>query len=226
VERHPFELAGETRILRHSIVGHARHAQAVKHVSGHQFDSDWRTILHYQTAMATEKINTIESRVAATILQRTVGTLEIEGVKYDIAPPTLGTLILASEIVSVFPQIGEVEDKQRIFTALFKAKDFKMLADLAAVLILGSKRLSEEREVTVVKRRFFGLFKCKRKVKQTIDLRAELAQKILDNVRPSVLFEVIIQRLRDNEVMTFFAITTSLSAANILKPTKTEVVTD
>lgn len=176
--------------------------------------------------MATEKINTIESRVAATILQRTVGTLEIEGVKYDIAPPTLGTLILASEIVSVFPQIDEVEDKQRIFTALFKAKDFKMLADLAAVLILGSKRLSEEREVTIVKRRFFGLFKCKRKVKQTVDLRAELAQKILDNVRPSVLFEVIIQRLRDNEVMTFFAITTSLSAANILKPTKTEVVTD
>ena len=159
-------------------------------------------------------------------MERTVGTLEIEGVTYNIAPPTIGTLILASEIVSFFPQIDDVDDKQRIFMALFKAKDFKMLADLAAVLILGSKRLTEEREVTVEKRHIFGLIKRKHRVKQTVDLRAELAKKILDNVRPSVLFEVIVKRLRDNEIMTFFAITTSLNAANILKPTKAEVVND
>lgn len=175
--------------------------------------------------MAAE-YTTIESRVAATILERTVSTLEIEGVTYNIAPPTIGTLILASEIVSFFPQIDDVDDKQRIFMALFKAKDFKMLADLAAVLILGSKRLTEEREVTVEKRHLFGLIKRKHRVKKTVDLRAELAKKILDNVRPSVLFEVIVKRLRDNEIMTFFAITTSLNAANILKPTKSEVVND
>lgn len=175
--------------------------------------------------MAAE-YTTIESRVAATILERTVSTLEIEGVTYNIAPPTIGTLILASEIVSFFPQIDDVDDKQRIFMALFKAKDFKMLADLAAVLILGSKRLTEEREVTVEKRHLFGLIKRKHRVKQTVDLRVELAKKILDNVRPSVLFEVIVKRLRDNEIMTFFAITTSLNAANILKPTKAEVVND
>lgn len=175
--------------------------------------------------MAAE-YTTIESRVSATILERTVSTLEIEGVTYNIAPPTIGTLILASEIVSFFPQIDDVDDKQRIFMALFKAKDFKMLADLAAVLILGSKRLTEEREVTVEKRHIFGLIKRKHRVKQTVDLRAELAKKILDNVRPSVLFEVIVKRLRDNEIMTFFAITTSLNAANILKPTKAEVVND
>lgn len=175
--------------------------------------------------MAAE-YTTIESRVAATILERTVSTLEIEGVTYNIAPPTIGTLILASEIVSFFPQIDDVDDKQRIFMALFKAKDFKMLADLAAVLILGSKRLTEEREVTVEKRHIFGLIKRKHRVKQTVDLRAELAKKILYNVRPSVLFEVIVKRLRDNEIMTFFAITTSLNAANILKPTKAEVVKD
>lgn len=175
--------------------------------------------------MATE-YTTIESRVAATILERTVGTLEIEGVKYNIAPPTIGTLILASEIVSFFPKIEDVEDKQRIFMALFKAKDFAKLADLGAVLILGSKKQTEEREIIVEKRHLFGLIKRKHRVKQTVDLRAELAQKILDNVRPSVLFEVIIKRLRDNEIMTFFAITTSLNEANILKPTKAEVVND
>lgn len=171
---------------------------------------------------AQNDYTTIESRVAATILQRSVASLEIEGVKYDIAPPTLGTLILASEIVSYFPEIGEVEDKQRIFMALFKAKDFKKLAELAAVLILGSKRHYEYRTVEIRKRYFFGLIKRKKSVETRVDVRAELAEKILNNVRPSVLFEVIIKRLRDNEIMTFFAITTSLNAANILKPTKAE----
>ena len=176
--------------------------------------------------MATSELTTIESRVAATILERSVGELEIEGVKYNIAPPTLGTLILASEIVSVFPDITDVEQSQRLFKALFIAKNFKPLADLAAVLILGAKHLTEEREVTVTQRKFFGLIKRKMKVKQTVDVRAELAEKILLNVRPSTLFDVIIKRLRDNEIMTFFAITTSLNAANILKPTKAEVVNE
>lgn len=170
----------------------------------------------------TSDLSTIESRVAATILERSVATLEIEGVTYRIAPPTLGTLILASEIVSFFPQIGEVEDKQRIFTALFTAKDFAKLADLAAVLILGAKHQYEMREEVIVRKYFFGLIKRKKTLKKEVDVRAELAQKILNNVRPSVLFEVIIKRLRDNEIMTFFAITTSLNAVNILKPTKTE----
>lgn len=174
--------------------------------------------------MASTEQTTIESRVAATILERSVSSLEIEGVKYDIAPPTLGTLILASEIVSYFPELTEVEDKQRIFLALFKAKDFSKLAELAAVLILGAKRHYEERTEVITKRYLFGLIKRKKTVKTTVDVRAELAEKILLNVRPSVLFEVIVKRLRDNEIMTFFAITTSLNAANILKPTKAEVV--
>lgn len=176
-------------------------------------------------AMATE-YTTIESRVAATILERTVGTLEIEGVTYNIAPPTIGTLILASEIVSYFPKVEDVKDEQRVFKALFTAKDFKRLAELGAVLILGAKHQYEQREQTIVKRYLFGLFKRKKTVTVEVDVRAELAQKILDNVRPSVLFEVIIKRLRDNEIMTFFAITTSLNEANILKPTKAEVVKD
>ena len=172
--------------------------------------------------MTADNSTTIESRVAATILERTVGELEIEGKTYRIAPPTLGTLVLASEIVSYFPKVEDVKDEQRVFKALFTAKDFKRLAELGAVLILGAKHQYEQREQKIVKRYLFGLIKRKKTVTVEVDVRAELAQKILDNVRPSVLFKVIIQRLRDNEIMTFFAITTSLNEANILKPTKTE----
>lgn len=174
--------------------------------------------------MTKEQYTTIESRVAATILERSVASLEIDGIRYDVAPPTLGTLVLASEIVSIFPQVTDVADNQRLFKALFTAKDFSRLAELTAVLILGAKRQFEEREEIITKRYLFGLIKRKRKTKRTVDVRAELAEKILHSVRPSVLFDIIVRRLRDNEIMTFFAITTSLNAANILKPTAAEVV--
>ena len=45
---------------------------------------------------------TIESKVAATILERNI-TFEIDGEKYEIAPPSLATLILVSEIISTLP---------------------------------------------------------------------------------------------------------------------------
>lgn len=91
------------------------------------------------------------------------------------------------------------------------------------MLILGAKNLTEERVVVQEKRYLFGLIKHKNKKKIKIDKRAELAKAILENVRPTVLFNVVVQRLQDMEISSFFAITTSLSEANILKPTK-EVV--
>ena len=138
---------------------------------------------------------TIESRVASAILERNVGNIEIEGVTYEIAPPSIATLIVVSEFI----------------------------ASLPATLILGAKSLTEERVVVQEKRYLFGLIKRKSKKKIKIDKRAELAKAILENVRPTVLFNVVVQRLQDMEISSFFAITTSLSEANILKPTK-EVV--
>lgn len=167
---------------------------------------------------------TVESRVAATILERSTGTIEIDGTTYEIAPPSMATLILVSEIISTFPIVEKVRDEDRIYSALHYAKDFRQLGDMAAVLILGAKNLTEKRERIIVKRRFFGLFKSRKKIFETVDRRAELASAILLNVRPKLLYDVIIERLKQNEITTFFAITTSLNAANILKPTKEEVV--
>lgn len=167
---------------------------------------------------------TIESRVAATILERNVGSLDIDGETYEIAPPSLATLILVSEIISTLPIVEEVKDKDRIYSALHYAKDFKAIGDIAAVLILGAKNLTEKRECIVEKRRLFGLIRRRKTITVTINRRAQLAEQILQNVRPSILYDVIIARLKQNEITTFFAITTSLNAANILKPTKEEVV--
>lgn len=160
---------------------------------------------------------TIESRVAAAILERATGAIEIDGQSYEIAPPTIATLILVSEIVSTLPIVENTTDNEmRTYSVLHHAKNFKALGDIAAVLILGAKHCNEPIQAEK-KNRFFRLFSRKRK---TTTRRQELAQKILENVRPSTLFDCIIRRLKDNEVGIFFLITTSLSEANILKPTK------
>lgn len=174
--------------------------------------------------MDTTNYTTIESKVAAAILERKVGSIEIDGVTYEIAPPSLATLILVSEIISTLPTFESLDKKQWLDIVAHYAKDFKPLGDIAAVLILGAKNLTEKRERIIEHRKLFGLLKRREKVVETIDRKSELANAILLNVRPSVLNDMIIERLKQNEAASFFATITSLSAVNILKPTKEEVI--
>lgn len=162
---------------------------------------------------------TVEQRVASAILERKLATIEIDGVKYDIAPPSVGTLILVSELASTLPVMPTVEKDKQVYAVLRFARDFKVIADIAATLILGANALTRIDEETLTERKWL-LFKRTRTVRKTIDARAELADKILRYVSPSVLFQVIVKRLEDMEVGYFFGITTSLSEVNILKPTK------
>lgn len=165
-----------------------------------------------------ETNSTIESRVASAILERTTGAVEIDGKSYAIAPPTLATLILVSEIVSTLPVVENTKDNtQRTYSVLHHAKNYKALGDIAAVLILGAKTILQEERQAQQPRHWYSFLKRRKK---PLNTRKELAQKILENVSPTVLFEIIMRRLRDNEVGIFFLITTSLSEANMLKPTK------
>lgn len=163
---------------------------------------------------------TIESKVAAAILEKPIATIELEGVKYNIAPPSISTLILVSEIVSTLPQVDDVPNDKIVYSALHHAKDFKQLGDIVAVLILGAKGLTDTVTRKVVKKRFFGLIKSETEETVTIDRKADLAKIVLDNIRPSVMLNIIVRRLNDLEIGDFFGITTSLSETNLLKPTK------
>lgn len=169
-----------------------------------------------------EQIQTIEGKVAAAILEKNIGSIEIGGKTYEIAPPSVGTLILVSELVSTLPIVERVPNEKIFNSVLYHARHFKALGDICAVLILGAKGLTEEVEETR-KRRVWGIFNKKYTIRRTVDRQSELARLILEEVRPSVLFDVIVKRLKDMELGSFFSITTSLSEANILKPTR-EVV--
>ena len=165
---------------------------------------------------------TIEQVVAAAILEKATTEIEIGDKVYKIADPTTATLILVSELISTLPVVEKVPNEMKVYSVLHYAKDYKLLGDICAILILGAKGLTEEKEI-IEEKRILGLFKRRTTHKVIVDKQAELSQLILDYVRPSVIFDCIVSRLQDMEIGSFFAITTSLSEANILKPTK-EVV--
>lgn len=168
---------------------------------------------------------TIESQVASAILERSVGSIEIEGKTYEIGAPSTATLIIVSEFVAKLPIVEKVPNTEIINSVLHYARDYRPLGDIAAVLILGAKNLIEERVIVQEKRGLFGLIRRKTETKIKVDKKTELAKVILENVRPTILFDIVIRRLNDMEIASFFAITTSLSEVNILKPTR-EVVKD
>lgn len=159
---------------------------------------------------------TIEQKVASAILEKPIGSIEIDGRVYDIAPPSTATLILISEIISTLPIVEKIPKDKILYSVLHHARYFKQLGEIAAIMILGANHLVEEREIP--QKRILGIIPRKPK-KELVDVKSELAEKLM-YVRPSILNEYIINRLQDMEIVDFFVITTSLSEANILKARK------
>ena len=162
---------------------------------------------------------TIEQRVASAILEKATDSIEIGGEVYRLGDPCMATLILASELISTMPVVEKAPKERIVYSVLHHAKDFKSLGELCAILVLGAGNLTEEREI-VEYERFLGVFRRKVVRRVVVDRKAALAREISLNVRPSVVFDCIIARLQDMEVAHFFSIITSLSEANILKPTR------
>lgn len=164
--------------------------------------------------------NTIESRVADTILESNIGTVDIDGTTYEIAPPTVATLILISKIISRFPVVERVTGAAVVNAVLHHAKDYDALGELAAVMILGARNLTEKRTVVTYTRKWFGLRRVKHEREEIIDRKSILAERIMQTYSPTKLYQLIISRLNELDIASFFVITTSLSEANMLKPTK------
>lgn len=166
--------------------------------------------------MTDKEGKTIEQRVADTLLDRP-DHVAIGGVDYEMPPLTLATLVLVSEAISKLPRVERPQGSQQIVASVLgNARHFGGLADVAAILVLGAKRLTERRKTSAHK---LGPFEWGGR-EEVIDRRARLAKTIAEECRPSDIFDIVVRRLQDAEVGSFFAITTSLSEANILAPTK------
>ncbi len=161
---------------------------------------------------------TIEQIVADTILERPIDSIEIEGELYKVASPTIGTLIKVSELISQLPAVpADAKDEDARFIALAFAKDYALLCDIVAVLILGEAD-SEPHWGWIEART--PILKLPYKRRAYIDKRAKLAAAIRKAMRPSAIWEIFIKRLNMMEVGYFFGITTSLSEINLMRPTR------
>lgn len=155
-------------------------------------------------------MKSLESKTADCILEISQDCIIIAGEKYDIAPPTPATLILISKYISELPEV-DGNTKNIVNEVLGKAKDLSIIGKIAATLILGAKRVKERRYVAVRLKPW--------RIKRMPELDY-LADKILDEVSNADLFRLISDRLNNLQIGDFFVLTTSLSAANLLRRTK------
>ena len=169
----------------------------------------------------------IEKKVADAVLERASSSIEIDGVEYPIAPPTLATLILVSELIAELPEVRR-DAENVLLETLHAARNCKVLGKIVATLIIGAKRIKENRTVVVNEQRRARKFSWRKMrfetAKTTRDIEVSeldhLSELILDNCSANVLTQVVSKRLIDMGVGDFFALTTSLSAANLLQSTK------
>lgn len=167
----------------------------------------------------------IEKKVADAILQQPQ-EIKVGKKKYETAPPSTATLILVSEAVSRLPQHNiEVKEGDSIVQpSLAIAKDCTPMGEIAAILILGAKGLTEvvKEKIEVKERGFLGLFNRTKivEVERTIDRKAELAREILEDHPPTEVFNIITRLLSTMQLSDFFATTTFLIEINLLRQTK------
>lgn len=157
---------------------------------------------------------TIEQKVGDAVLQRPK-EININGRHFTVAPPSVSTLILASEAISLLPQV-QLDKAKIVEEVLFVAKDCRILGDIAAILILGAKGLKEI--VTTKRKYFFGLFA--RSITETVDRKAELSKWLLEELDTAQLNKLIFELLKDFNLGDFFGTTTFLIEINLLRPTK------
>lgn len=159
----------------------------------------------------------IESKVSKTILQKTE-KITVGSETMEVAPPSTATLILVSEETAKLPHI-KLDSENIAGEVLYVAKDCRVLGDIVAILILGAKNLCTTK--TIKNKRLFGL--CTERKEVTIDNKAILAKKLLEDITPRELHSLTALLLKALQISDFFGLTTSLIEINLIRQTR-EVV--
>lgn len=148
----------------------------------------------------------IEKQVANAILQKDI-EIVIGSRKVKVPRPTLGTMIEVSRMISEFGISDVKTDLQNALSETLRvAKDSDKLADILALLILGTKK-------AVSRIKIFG-------ISITIkDRQKRLKKEILENLSPKPIAEAIAAIMGEMECGFFLSIITILKQGNILKPT-------
>lgn len=153
---------------------------------------------------------TIEEKATETILQKPA-MIKIGQETYEAQPIRTATLIEASAIISKLPA-AKLNINNLVYETLSIAKNCRLLGDLAALLVLGAQQPATSNTWPQI-----ALFKAKDRYKETLK---ELSDKILYELSPKELNNLITGQLMTMEISDFFGLTTSLLEINLLKETR------
>lgn len=149
----------------------------------------------------------MEEKVAQTLLEEPT-TIIIEGEAYQVAPPSIITLVRASKYISKIP--SDTIDEEQIFGSIVhKAEDYENIAWSVAVIILGN-RFTE-----TVRPPFWQFWKRKKNITQ-----GEVLANKLTKAPVSEISEAFFKVIGQMDIRSFFVISTSLKGMMITKPTK------
>lgn len=144
---------------------------------------------------------TIESKVSEAILQKPE-IVKIGDETFEVAPPSTATMILLSEAISKLPQV-KLDEDHILAEVLAIAKDCNALGEIGAILILGAKRINEKRFCRIWRK--------------SVSEKERLEKKILQELQPKELNELIAKILKGMQIGDFFGLTTSLLEVNLLR---------
>ena len=141
----------------------------------------------------------IETKVSETLLQEKK-VVRLGGADYEVAPPTIATLVKVSELVATLP--GQTLDNEKVLGETLRiAKDCKALAEIMAVMIQGVQKPVSRLSI------------------HKSDLK-KLSQKLLYSASPVELKDAMMELLAHLQVGDFFGLTAFLLEVGITKMTR------
>nr|DAJ32864.1 MAG TPA: hypothetical protein [Caudoviricetes sp.] len=149
----------------------------------------------------------MEEKVAQTLLEEPT-TVTIGGEAYQVAPPSIFTLVRASKYISKIPT-DTISEGNIFGSIIHNAEDYENIAWAISVIVLGNDFTEVE---TYPKWQFW-------KRKKSVTKGESLVKKLMKTPITEVT-DAFFKVLGQIDIRAFFVITTSLKGMMITKPTK------
>lgn len=143
----------------------------------------------------------IEQKTADALLQSEM-TVTINNKQYNVAPPSIATLVMASSKIAELPSV-ELNKDNILMETIAIAPECAIVSDIIAILILGAKKIKREGKC------WWNPFK-----KSEFEA---LKNEIEESVTPRELQELLAGLLMRMDIGDFFGVTTSLIGVNLTK---------
>lgn len=154
----------------------------------------------------------IERKVAETLLEKKI-QVNVGAKVYEAPAPTLGTLVMVSELIAGLPELDTKKDVPAIFR---NARHGREIARICAIFILGAKAVRCEQ------------ISSENRLRNLLKLRGPytkvdaLTEEILLNCTSTDINRIVANLVDASNLEDFFELSTFLKEVNLTAPTKVE----